>query len=141
MTPLLTMIVTWLAMNFALPANYSHPSIAFIPEAEIYKIRYGDYNTGSGFGEVIAVYDTINETIYLPQNWTAVAPADVSVLVHEMAHHLQKKAGLEYDCGGAREAIAYAAQARWLEQSGTDLEREFGFDRMTIKVLTTCQFH
>lgn len=136
MNALLTLIVTWLALNCGIPANYNHPSIQYLPAAEIHQIRYGD--KAKGYWPVIAVYDGDNDRILLPADWTPVSPVDVSVLVHEMVHHLQNKAALRYACSEEREALAYAAQEKWLVQNGTDLKREFGFDTFTIKVLTVC---
>lgn len=138
MKALLTVIVTWLATSYGLPANYSHPAIRFLPEAEIYKARYGALRGVQALPDVVAVYDAKNRTILLPGDWTAVAPADVSVLVHEMVHHLQDLAGLTYACNEEQEALAYSAQERWLRLAGTDLHSEFGFDKFTIKFLTTC---
>ena len=140
MDALLALIVTWLAINFELPPNYKYPTVSFRPAAEIYRARYGIGETQS-FPVVVAVYDERNGAILLPSNWTAVSPADISVLVHEMVHHLQGKAGLKYECAEAREAPEYAAQEKWLNQSGTDLSREFGIDAMTLKLLTKCGIH
>jgi hypothetical protein len=36
--------------------------------------------------------------IVLPDNWNGDMAADLSVLVHEMVHHLQKKNQLKYEC-------------------------------------------
>jgi len=139
MKALFTVIVTWLAMNFGLPANYNHPSVKFMSAADIHKARYGNSNSGSEFPGVIAVYDAKNRAILLPHDWTPVAPADVSILVHEMVHHLQSLGGLTSGCDEEQEALAYDAQERWLKLAGTDLYREFGMDRFTIKFLTACQ--
>ena len=138
MSALLALIVTWLALNFEVPANYIQPQIKFLSNAEIYQTRYGANNPGHW--PVTSVYDSLNDSILLPRDWTAVSPADVSILVHEMVHHLQKKAGLKYGCSEEREAVAYAAQEKWLNQNGTDLKQEFGFDAFTVKILTTCRF-
>ena len=88
----------------------------------------------------MAVYSDATHAIMLTHSWTGRTPAELSILVHEMVHHLQNKAGLTYACAGEREAPAYAAQAMWLRQFGTDLEREFSIDPMTLKIKTTCMF-
>ena len=54
--------------------------------------------------EVVAVYHDATRTIFLSDAWTGASPADLSVLVHEMVHHLQNLAGLRYECPAAREA-------------------------------------
>ena len=115
MNALLASIVTWLALNYGLPATYAYPKIQYLSEAEIYKARYGQF--GARYWTVISAYDARTDTILLPQNWTPVSPPDVSALVREMVHHLQKNAGLKYACAEGREAPAYAAQEKWLNQS------------------------
>lgn len=69
---------------------------------------------------------------------TGSTPAESSVLVHELVHHLQKVAGLLYDCAEVREKLAYQAQARWLEHFGTSLAEAFQLDPMTVLVRTNC---
>jgi Domain of unknown function (DUF6647) len=137
MEHLMTVIVTWLALNFGLPAHYNHPSIEFIPEKTIHMVRYGGGDSGEG-SRVVAIYDDAKIKILLTPNWSAESASDISILVHEMVHHLQRHAGLEYECAGAREKLAYAAQAKWLKHFGTDLRREFKLDEFTLKVITAC---
>jgi hypothetical protein len=137
MDHLLTVIVTWLAFNFGLPANYEHPSIEFLPEEALHRVYYGPTHSGRG-SRVVAVYDDSRLKILLTRNWKVTSPADVSVLVHEMVHHLQRHAGMTYACAAAREKLAFAAQAKWLDQFGTNLNREFELDDFTLKVITIC---
>ena len=137
MNTLLSAIVLWLAANFALPANYEHPNVVLDTEARMTQLRYGADPQPKMPG-VVAVYDDEKCVIMLPNSWTGRTPAELSILVHEMVHHLQNKAGLRYACAGEREALAYAAQAKWLEQFKSDLEKEFGIDAFTLKIKTTC---
>ena len=37
----------------------------------------------------MAIYDDATQTIYLPEGWQGVKPAKLSILVHEMVHHMQ----------------------------------------------------
>ena len=87
---------------------------------------------------VVAVYDTQSQTIYLPENWSGKSAADQSILVHEMVHHLQKLAGMSFECPAAREKVAYLAQETWLERFGLSLEREFELDMFTVVVSSAC---
>ncbi len=137
MEALLTAIVTWLSVNFGLPAIYDHPQIMMTTQAEITKLRYGTDTTADGRA-VVAVYDDVAAVIFLPQGWTGRTPAELSVLVHEMVHHLQTKGMLTYPCPAAREALAYSAQSKWLSQFRSDMARAFDVDPFTIKVLTSC---
>lgn len=140
MDALLTAIVTWLAINFGLPASYEHPAIELLPATEIAELRYGASEARSR-RDVVAVYHDTKATIYLADGWTGKAPAELSVLVHEMVHHLQKVGGLKYECPAAREELAYAAQDTWLGLFDRTLLDEFDIDRATLKLTTSCLRH
>jgi hypothetical protein len=150
---LMTVIVTWLSINFELPAIYEHPQLELVPPAKIAALRYRGLATDRTLQaaapaegavpldqgrDVVAVYDDAQRIIYLPQGWSAGAPADLSVLVHEMVHHLQNVAGLKYECPQAREKPAYGAQSQWLGLFGRNLADEFEIDGMTLLVRTSC---
>jgi hypothetical protein len=153
-TALLTAVVTWISANFGLPADYNHPSIKLVPAAQITFLRYKAFTPGqqrealnllqtettdqSNRRETVAVYDALNKTIFLPDTWQGETAADLSVLVHEMVHHLQNNAGKKYNCAGAREELAYAAQDKWLQLFGRNLSTEFQIDAFTLKVSTAC---
>lgn len=153
MQTLLTVIVTWLAANFGLPAIYEHPRVELVSEARMAEIRHsrltstrpehlapepGRAAAPRPGGDVYAIYDDVSRTIYLPEKWTGTSPAEVSLLVHELVHHLQKVGGLAYACPEAREKPAYQAQTRWLELFGKELTDEFEIDPMTVLVRTNC---
>jgi len=93
-----------------------------------------------GQREVVSVYDDAKKTIYLPQDWAADTPAELSVLVHEMAHHLQNVGRLKFACPQEREQLAYEAQDRWLGLFGHNLNDDFESDALTLPVSTKC-FH
>jgi hypothetical protein len=76
----------------------------------------------------------------LPDQWTGRSAAELSVLVHELVHHLQEAAELRYECPAAREQLAYAAQERWLGLFGLSLSSEFDIDPFTLKISTECGF-
>ena len=149
--PLLTAIETWLSIEFDLPILRNHPRIELVPPAEIAALRYrgrfpnaGTERAASGpsavssEGDTVAVYSDSTRTIYLTENWTGSTPAELSVLVHEMVHHLQNLAGLKYECPQAREKLAYVAQERWLALFGRDLERDFELDGFSLLAKTKC---
>lgn len=148
---LLDEIVTWLSSNYDLPAIKDHPKIELAANARLATMRAFDsaasqsqagdviFN-GPNQRRVVALYDSKLKTILLPEDWTGNSPADQSVLVHEMVHHLQNLSGIQFDCPSAREKMAYLAQAKWLERSGLSLEREFDVDMFTIVISSAC-FH
>ncbi|HEX9811760.1 MAG TPA: DUF6647 family protein [Burkholderiales bacterium] len=153
MQTLLTAIVTWLSFNSALPATYDHPRIERVPQAQMIAMRLHAESPGSpgsvanGLGQtgdsgsghdLVALYDNRSRTIYLREDWTGATPAELSVLVHEMVHHLQNVAALKYDCAEAREKPAYDAQKKWLALFGRNLEKEFTLDAFTLLLRTNC---
>ena len=87
---------------------------------------------------IVAVYDTLSRTVYLPENWRGESPADQSILVHELVHHLQNIAGTKFECPAAREKAAYLAQDKWLSRFGKTLENEFDVDMFTVVVMSAC---
>ncbi len=152
---LLTEIVTWLSANFDLPAIQDHPSVQFVSPAKLASMRYEDKGclpdrpceTGvyepveaAHQREVVALYKGTTRTIFLSDLWTGTTPADQSVLVHEMVHHLQNLGELKFECPKAREKLAYTAQDRWLKRFGKDLETEFDVDMFTIFVSSACMY-
>ena len=155
MDALLTAIALWLSMNFGLNATYDHPRIDVVPSIEIVFLRhqaftaeaqrqvlatYINANPPTGRREVVAIYDDRTSRILLPEGWSGRSAAELSVLVHEMVHHLQKSAGLRYECPAQREKLAYEAQGKWLELFGLSLQSEFDIDPFTLKVSTSCGF-
>jgi hypothetical protein len=146
MDTLLTVIVLWLSANFGLPANHDQPKIEIVPSAQIAALLYGQSEVlalgpASGQGvEIVAVYDSERRTILLPAGWTGSTPAELSILVHEVVHHLQKTANLRYECPAAREELAYEAQDKWLGLFGRSLLSEFDIDPFTLKVKTVCGY-
>lgn len=140
-------IVAWLSSNFELPPTDAPPKIALASQFELMKLRTADRAQWRGFKyeddpaalrDVVAVYDTISSTIHLPLDWIGNSPADQSVLVHEIVHHLQNTAKLKYECPAAREKVAYLAQDAWLRRSNLSLEDEFGVDMFTVVASSAC---
>jgi hypothetical protein len=144
----LTTVVLWLAANFGLPAIHEHPRVEFLPPSKIFALRYKGL-VGSqlrdnavppvdGQRETVAVYDDALRTIYLPEGWTGHTPAETSIVVHEMVHHLQNLGKEKFECPQQREKIAYQAQERWLRLFGSDLLKEFEIDPFTVVTITGC---
>ena len=147
---LLAAVSEWLAENFGLSATEELPGLEFTAPARISAMHYsqgfpqmlsgpapGHVTSGEGRA-VVAVYDSAREIIYLPDGWRGATPAEQSVLVHEMVHHMQKRAQLKYACPQQREKLAYEAQERWLARSGQSLESEFEIDGFTLLLHVNC---
>jgi hypothetical protein len=138
----------WLSITFNLPAIADPPRIEFSSPTQIAAVRYQAFLQGRppaddravppAQGDIVAVYEDTTKTIHLLDGWTGSTPAELSVLVHEMVHHLQNLAGLRYECPAARERLAFEAQSKWLGLFGRDLAGEFEIDPFTLLVKTRC---
>ena len=148
---LLAEISAWLVQNFDLPVASEPPKIVFAAPAAIAAIRYrslvkdrplavDNRDVAVAGSEIVAIYDDKTHTIVLPHGWRGETPAEMSVLVHEMVHHLQKLAGIKFRCPEEREKLAFEAQNRWLERFDRSLESEFELDGFTLLVRTNCGF-
>jgi hypothetical protein len=143
---LLTSIVTWLSTNFDLQSTTLLPRVKFASAAAMTQRRYRTFLGADGASvspsetglTTVAIYDQSETTIYLPLDWTGQTPGELSVLVHEMVHHLQNVAQTKFECPQAREQLAYAAQQRWLNLFGHTLQDEFQIDPFTLLVTTRC---
>jgi hypothetical protein len=148
MTPLVAAIALWLSVTFDFPADGKFPNIEFVPHAKIATMRLagtaGMQTTSDGTSpqsdgsDVIAIYAPSTETILLPENWTGKTAADLSVLVHEMVHHLQHVSNQKFACPEQRERLAFEAQNAWLKLFKTDLEAAFGIDSFTVWARSAC---
>ncbi|MBN2906338.1 MAG: hypothetical protein JXJ18_06500 [Rhodobacteraceae bacterium] len=80
-----------------------------------------------------AVYDWPNRRVLLVAPWAPDDPRDVSILLHELVHHVQL-ANRTWECLQAPEWEAYKLQERWLAERGI----EAGFDWLQIYFLSRC---
>jgi hypothetical protein len=144
---LMEAIVTWLSEQFALPHALTYPEVVLASPAAITIFRFTGRlsdrpqdaaSVPPGQHGIVAAYDATSETIYLPSGWTGRSAAELSVLVHELVHHLQHVGALRYECARAAEELAYAAQEQWLRLFGRSLESEFQIDPFTRLVNTRC---
>lgn len=143
-------IAAWLSAEFNLPAATDMPEVARASKGHMIALNYRAGNPHAPIDpparnarpqaghEIVAIYDDRARTIYLSKDWSGKTSAEISVLVHEMVHHLQNLAGRKYACAGEREKTAYQAQARFLDLFDQTLETEFGIDPVTLLVRTTC---
>jgi hypothetical protein len=149
---LTAILVAWISANFGLPVPTDDPDVIFASEVQMMEVRFASVaspNTPYHALEtrsapekyrygLYALYNDETGTLYLREDFSAASPADVSILVHELVHHIQNEAGLTYECPEMRERLAYQAQRRWLQGFGTNLEHAFGLNPMTVLVRTNC---
>jgi hypothetical protein len=116
----------WLSAYYGLPSAGHRPTIEFASNETLEHLRRAALFDGNDESlrtdakesrQLVAIYDGQTRTIFLPQNWTGTTLAEQSMLLHELTHHFQILAGLQYECPAAREKLAYLAQAKWLADS------------------------
>ena len=131
----------WLAAEFDLPPA-PLPAIRLSSPAAMGALYRGGATLADGTDarRVVALYDRRQATIHLPEGWTGTSAVEMSMLVHEMVHHLQASAGWEPGCPAEVEALAYEAQARWLAIFGQDLTRALAIDPLFLRLLGVCGF-
>ena len=134
----LTSMVTWVSNTVDLPANYALPRLERISNTKLAAVLHGSHFVSPGRG--LGMYDDDRKVILLPADWTGNTPEELSILVHEMVHHLQNVAGIQFVCPEWREKLAYVAQDRWLATSGRSLEMSFGINPETVLYNTQCYF-
>jgi len=105
----------WLDRRSDWPRRAEVPDIRWIGEARAASLS-AERNAAHS-GRARGFYDPDNQTIFLVRPWSARNPEDVSVLLHELAHHRQAEAGHWY-CPGAQELPAYRLQEAWLADLG-----------------------
>jgi hypothetical protein len=102
------------------------------------QLRTSDVSASEISSDIVSLYSNESKTIFLLDGWTGKTPAELSILVHEMVHHLQNVGQLKFACPEEREELAYKAQDSWLHLFGRDLESEFQMDPFTILVKSKC---
>jgi hypothetical protein len=117
------------------------PTIIFASEREMHAMRYQKVTDGHMArheGNILALYHDKLEIVFLSDDWSGSNYSELSVLVHELTHHLQKVSAMRFSCPEEREKLAYEAQAKWLALFHSDLETEFEMDAFTLLVKTNC---
>lgn len=134
-------LASWISNISGLPRVQTVPRVKFSPPETISALQsneFAGWAPNAGQQTVVAVYDSITATIHLPDDWTGQTAGELSILVHEIVHHLQYANELKYECPQAREGAAYNIQQKWLALFGRDIERDFGVDPFTLLVRTKC---
>jgi hypothetical protein len=131
----LTSLITWVSNTMDLPAIYDLPRIERASKLKLATIEPSEFLSLPGS---VSSYDGMKRTIYLSEAWTGETPADLSVLVYQVARHLQNVSGRKFKCPQWREKLAYIAQEQWLMRYGRNLEEDFGIDPETYLFKTEC---
>jgi uncharacterized protein DUF6647 len=125
----LTSLITWVSNTVDLPAIYDLPRIERASKLKLATIEPSEFLS---LPDSVSSYDGMKRTIYLSEAWTGETPADLSVLVYQVARHLQNVSGRKFECPQWREKLAYIAQEQWL------MRYDFGIDPETYLFKTEC---
>lgn len=142
MNDLMLALMVWIHAYTGLPVA-EPPSVTIMEACALHRYRLGDVPCPRP-GEIrtAGVYDSGKDIILLREGWSSSDLVDVSLLLHELVHHMQNKNGISVQtvaCVGRDvEAMAYRAQMAWLESAGVDAHAALGVDEFTIKSLTSC---
>ena len=112
MEALLTAVVLWLSTNYNLPSSFEHPRVEFVSVKEmnlhfyegIAREKHAAIVLNQPELDVVSLYSNEAKTVYLLEGWEGKTPGELSMLVHEMVHHLQNVGNLKYECQEARES-------------------------------------
>jgi uncharacterized protein DUF6647 len=145
MNALVAAMTLWLSANFDLPIIRDLPRVEFVSASAMASLRYKDLSfnqaaSDAASADTLAVYRDDTRTIYLREGWTGDSPAELSILLHELVHHVQNVGMFKFECPQEREQLAYKAQDRWLSLFGRNLQSEFGLDSLSLLVKSKCFF-
>lgn len=144
METLLTALMVWASAQTGLPVPDEHPRIHKADRCEINRLYYDNpaLECDDDSLNVVAIYDPRFRTMYLPDTWGPDNLYHVSVLLHELVHHMQAEAGIGFDtvvCPGRQiEKPAYDAQIAFLEAAGVDAMETMNLNGLTLLFLTNC---
>lgn len=133
---LLRAVTVWVASELELPVPATLPAVVFTSPRSMVEMRYG--MAANDQLRVTALYHARTQRIFLADDWTGETQKELSVLVHEMVHHVEAQAGVQFSCPNQRERSAYRLQEHWLAQFGIDFLRTFNTDRGRLARNTSC---
>jgi hypothetical protein len=136
MKELVVALLAWVCLQIGCEPP-DPPAVRLVPEKQLLTLAYGPAPPDQA--SVTALYESRSRTVYLSEKWKASDLTNRSTMVHELVHHVQEAAAMEYPCLAAREALAYHLQARFLKENGiADPYAFLKIDEFTIAVLSMC---
>lgn len=144
MEKLILALMAWASAHTGLPVPTTTPTIIAADRCEIERLYFDDPNREcSDVMSIVAVYDHRIEAMFLPDTWAPDQLYDISVLLHELVHHMQAAAGITAEtvgCVGAEiEKPAYDAQIAFLRAAGVKPLETMGINDLSYMMLTMCE--
>lgn len=140
MDALMYALMAWASAQTGIAPADTLPAVTYTAPEEMVQMQYPDGDGGAAANgvRVVALYDPNEAEIYLPLGFDVRDPVDVSVLLHELVHHMQYEAGVGYACRGEMERVAYEAQGEYLSSVGIDLLEAMEMNGLFLHLVTTC---
>jgi len=121
MDNLIVIILIWMqaTFGFSVDSTSELPEVFFRSQEQLeYIYTNGDLTKLDSVLELIAFYDSVNNIIYLNNNFDIDNPQHQSYLAHELYHFFQFYYTIPYACLARRERAALVADDMWLEHIG-----------------------
>lgn len=146
MEALMIALMTWASTFTGMDVPEKLPRVIYADSCEIHRMYLDDGSVPCPTEDqerAVALYMHHGQTIILPDTWHPGDLYYVSVLLHELVHHMQSHDGSlekahQRGCKDEIERQAYDAQIAWLEAAGADAVELMQMDRFTIMVMTMC---
>lgn len=139
--PLMRALMAWASVQTGLPVPERLPGVERRDRCAIQALANPESECRSE-GGAVAIYDHRSQTVTLPVSWSATRLYDVSVLLHELVHHMQAVAGVTVETAACRgrdvEQPAYEAQMAFIEAAGVDPFAMMRIDALTLMLITAC---
>jgi hypothetical protein len=131
-------LMAWAAPRLELPVPAELPVIVRKDHCGLQAIAYPDAPCPEAGQGVLALYGP--GVMWLRDDWSANSLKDVSILLHELVHHMQHHAGVpETPCAAeAVEKPAYDVQFAFLEAAGVDPYETIGINALMLIFVTNC---
>lgn len=147
MGELIAALMIWINAYTGLPVPAEQPLVLFVDQCEIRQIYAGSGAVDCEDMESMraaALYMPERKTVYLPDTWQAGDLGDVSMLLHELVHHMQAESGQKMKdtgcTGGLVERPAYDAQEGFLRGAGLDDPyKAMGINKLLLFLITQCR--
>lgn len=139
MPELMMSLMIWIATVTALPVPNAVPEIERLDGRQMWDMLHTDIPYESrGSSDVIAIYNLEKRIMHLRHDWAPKGHKNLSVLVHELVHHMQSEAGKKFACRGEMEREAYEVQIAYLDKYGLKIEELFQINAMFLMAVTSC---
>ena len=144
----LAVLMLWISQSMGVVMPTEFPVLEYATSQEMTCLMAGqdpedcDIVLAVDEPRILALYNPASRVLTLEKGRDYTTPASISIIVHELTHHIQTVYRLSYSCLEKLEQVAYDMQIKWLEARGFDayalLEKDLKLNRMAIFFITVC---